>query len=644
MQNQKDFVLTSLIQAEAVLPGSSTTAALPFHITGQSPSSFADALQTAGTAAPATPQLEVAAVAGRGKSAEKKTADNSKTMAPGQVPPTIVPTAIPEIKFASTTVVTFAITPLSPDIAGSVSSAGSIRPQVENSRSDAAIGSVAAVDSATNNVSTGLATEIQQPASTHNSVTVFQSVPSAALLPASKQIPTSDLTSPENSAASSAKQVNPRPVAQTSGPFPPPNASDAGQRPPAPSMQSVTSQASAKTPTSDLAVADKPAETTFPPPTETCSPAPVALVPPENGAPLNATDPPSDTRNATGEVIQAPADTKPQAVDGDLRALALALSSTGVPLEAIDPTSRPTHATPGINQSVWGDEPPVSNSSGRKAPATLVSSSTISSTAYVPEIPNLVPLHPTSGVKATETISPAEKEVPPARVPSDSEHTLKATDTSSSPTEANMQSILPSAPPVAPAGPVSGIAPGSPTAVANVLLQVSPTPIQDSGSRNASPPAATEPQPAAASSAAPLPAVGTVETARLVAGVAQSEMHMGLQTQAFGNVELHAVVRDSQVGLTVGSERGDLRTLLAPEVSGLQTTFRQQDLRFDNIRFLETNTGTTAGFSGGSDSQPRSSSQQHSSPAGVFSIHSPPENSAEPDIGAGLRTMLNVHA
>jgi hypothetical protein len=121
-------------------------------------------------------------------------------------------------------------------------------------------------------------------------------------------------------------------------------------------------------------------------------------------------------------------------------------------------------------------------------------------------------------------------------------------------------------------------------------------------------------------------------------------MHMGLQTQAFGNVELHAVVRDSQVGLTVGSERGDLRTLLAPEVSGMQTTFRQQDLRFDNIRFLETNTGTTAGFSGGSDSQPRSSSQQHSSPSGVFSIHSPPENSAEPDIGAGLRTMLNVHA
>jgi len=136
----------------------------------------------------------------------------------------------------------------------------------------------------------------------------------------------------------------------------------------------------------------------------------------------------------------------------------------------------------------------------------------------------------------------------------------------------------------------------------------------------------------------------TVEVARLVTGVAQSEMHIGLRTQAFGNVEVHTVVRDSQVGVSVGSERGDLRSLFAPEVSGLQTTFRQQDLRFDSIRFLENSAGTTAGFSGGSNSQARSSNQQHSSPAGLFSIHSPPEDSAELDVGAEIRAKLNVHA
>jgi hypothetical protein len=121
-------------------------------------------------------------------------------------------------------------------------------------------------------------------------------------------------------------------------------------------------------------------------------------------------------------------------------------------------------------------------------------------------------------------------------------------------------------------------------------------------------------------------------------------MHIGLHTQAFGSVEVHTVVRDSQVGLTVGSERGDLRALLATEVSGLQTAFRQQDLRFDSIRFLETSTGTTAGFSGGADSQARSPSQQHSFTAGLFSTHSKQEDPVELDIGAELRARLNVHA
>ena len=71
-----------------------------------------------------------------------------------------------------------------------------------------------------------------------------------------------------------------------------------------------------------------------------------------------------------------------------------------------------------------------------------------------------------------------------------------------------------------------------------------------------------------------MPMVGPVEVARMVAGVAQSEMHIGLRTQAFGSVEVHTVVRDSQVGLSVGSERGDLRTFLATEVSGLPASIQ----------------------------------------------------------------------
>jgi hypothetical protein len=138
--------------------------------------------------------------------------------------------------------------------------------------------------------------------------------------------------------------------------------------------------------------------------------------------------------------------------------------------------------------------------------------------------------------------------------------------------------------------------------------------------------------------------VGPVEVARMVAGVAQSEMHIGLRTQAFGSVEVHTVVRDSQVGLSVGSEKGDLRSYLTNEVSGLQTAFRQQDLRFDNIRFLDSGAGTSGGFSGGANSQSHSSSQQQLSTAGFFSIHGPPEEATDPEVSPASQSRLNVHA
>ncbi len=156
-------------------------------------------------------------------------------------------------------------------------------------------------------------------------------------------------------------------------------------------------------------------------------------------------------------------------------------------------------------------------------------------------------------------------------------------------------------------------------------------------------PAANSQSPVASSSTNSRPA-GPVEAARLVTSVAQSEMHIGLRTQAFGSVEIHTVVRDSQVGLSVGSEKGDLRNYLTNEVSGLQSAFRQQDLRFDNIRFLDSSAGTSAGFSGGANSQSHSSSQQQPSAAGFFSIHGPPEDTTDPEVSPASQSRLNVHA
>lgn len=81
-------------------------------------------------------------------------------------------------------------------------------------------------------------------------------------------------------------------------------------------------------------------------------------------------------------------------------------------------------------------------------------------------------------------------------------------------------------------------------------------------------------------------------------------MHIDLRTQAFGSVEVHTLIRDNQVGVTVGNERGDLRTLLGAEVPGLQTALRQQDLAFSHIQFLGTNASLDSALSGGADSRP----------------------------------------
>ncbi len=100
------------------------------------------------------------------------------------------------------------------------------------------------------------------------------------------------------------------------------------------------------------------------------------------------------------------------------------------------------------------------------------------------------------------------------------------------------------------------------------------------------------------------PAMGTVQVARIVDRLGQSDMHIGLRTQAFGTVDVHTALRDAQVGLSLNSEKGDLRTSLGPELPALQTVLRQHDLRLADLTFSAHTSGNNAGSSGGSGAQP----------------------------------------
>jgi hypothetical protein len=135
-----------------------------------------------------------------------------------------------------------------------------------------------------------------------------------------------------------------------------------------------------------------------------------------------------------------------------------------------------------------------------------------------------------------------------------------------------------------------------------------------------------------------------VQAARIVNGALQSEMHIGLRTQAFGSVEVHTVVRENQLGLTVGSEKGNLRGFLNSEVPALQTAFRQQDLRFETIRFLEGSPNAGSALSGGANQQSRSFRQGSTEAGESASASEALEALAEENLSFTENTKLSVLA
>ena len=102
------------------------------------------------------------------------------------------------------------------------------------------------------------------------------------------------------------------------------------------------------------------------------------------------------------------------------------------------------------------------------------------------------------------------------------------------------------------------------------------------------------------------PNAGPVQMAQMVNRAAQSEMRIGLNTAAFGNVEVHTVVHANEVGIQIGSERGDLRSLLANDLPGIANTLQQQNLRLNQVNFHQPGFAFSNQMSSGGDAQPRS--------------------------------------
>jgi hypothetical protein len=88
-----------------------------------------------------------------------------------------------------------------------------------------------------------------------------------------------------------------------------------------------------------------------------------------------------------------------------------------------------------------------------------------------------------------------------------------------------------------------------------------------------------------------------------------AQMHVGIRTDAFGAVEIHTVIQQSQVGITVHADR-DLARWFTSEVPGLESGLNQHHL---NLTAVEFDNGRS-GFGSGTGSQ-QGQARQGFSPA-----------------------------
>jgi hypothetical protein len=103
-----------------------------------------------------------------------------------------------------------------------------------------------------------------------------------------------------------------------------------------------------------------------------------------------------------------------------------------------------------------------------------------------------------------------------------------------------------------------------------------------------------------------------------------AQMHVGIRTDAFGAVEIHTVVQQSQIGITVHADR-DIARWFSSEVPGLESGLNKSHLNLTAVDFNNGRSGvqTATSFQHG---QPRHSfSQTPSSPSAALPDAASPE-------------------
>jgi flagellar hook-length control protein FliK len=144
-------------------------------------------------------------------------------------------------------------------------------------------------------------------------------------------------------------------------------------------------------------------------------------------------------------------------------------------------------------------------------------------------------------------------------------------------------------------------------AASAVLAEAAGAATKTANNKDVKPQIAFEP---AASSAAQTPqaAPAVIQSARVLERMGQSEIRVGLNSDGFGSIELHARVSQDQVGASIATSHTELRAAMMAEMPSLKQAIAQHQLRLDGFN-LDARTGAQTGdtgHNGGNPSGPRS--------------------------------------
>jgi flagellar hook-length control protein FliK len=133
-----------------------------------------------------------------------------------------------------------------------------------------------------------------------------------------------------------------------------------------------------------------------------------------------------------------------------------------------------------------------------------------------------------------------------------------------------------------------------------------------------------------------------VSSARFIQQAGNAEMQVRLRSEALGPIDIHTIVKGSDIGASIRVEARDTQVMLANELSQLERALNERSLRVEHLDVLQgsvsggRSNGTGPDNSYGSPSEPRQSFSSHSAGQAYTSLPETPTVSE--DWGLGLST------